>query len=220
VGDDIEVFSDESREHVAALFHMLRQQGDKGKDRSNLSLSDFIAPKESSLEDYIDWTPFFQAWEMKGRYPEILNDKKYGSEASKIFKDARNLLEKLVNDRLLKAQGIIGIFPANSVGDDIEVFSDESREHVAALFHMLRQQGDKGKDRSNLSLSDFIAPKESSLEDYIGVFALTTGIGSHEEVAKFEADHDDYNGILLQSLADRLAEAFAELLHCRVRKEF
>ncbi len=187
-----------------------------------------ISPGIQTFDDYpiseiipwIDWTPFFHTWEMKGRYPEIIDDDKYGSEASKIFKDAQNLLERIVGNRLLKGRGVIGIFPANSVGDDIEVFTDNSRQHVAAIFHTLRQQGDKGADRSNFALSDFIAPKETGLDDYIGAFALTTGIGSKEEVARFEADHDDYNAILLQALADRLAEAFAELMHCRVRKEF
>ncbi len=169
---------------------------------------------------WIDWTPFFHVWELKGRYPDILKDNKYGPEASKIFDDARNLLDKIIENRLLKARGVLGIFPANSVGDDIEVFTDETREHVAAIFHTLRQQGDKSEDRSNLALSDFIAPKESGVGDYVGAFALTTGIGSKEATANFEVDHDDYNSILLQAVADRLAEAFAELMHRRVRKEF
>jgi len=156
---------------------------------------------------------------MKGRYPDILKDAKYGTEASKIFDDARNLLDRIIESRLLTATGVVGIFPANSVGDDIEVFTDKSRDHVSVIFHTLRQQGDKGTERSNFALSDFIAPKESRIADYIGAFALTTGIGSKEAVAEFELDHDDYNSIMLQALADRLAEAFAELIHYRVRNE-
>ncbi len=168
----------------------------------------------------IDWTPFFHTWELKGRYPEILDDKRFGNEARKIFEDAQHLIDQLIAEKWLTAKAVIGIFPAYSIGDDIELFSDENREHVLTIFHTLRQQGDKSPDRPDLALSDYIAPKESGQGDYIGAFAVTTGHGMKEALKRFEDAYDDYSSILLQAVADRLAEALAEHLHERIRKEF
>ncbi len=174
----------------------------------------------ADIREKIDWTPFFHTWELKGRYPQIFEDKRFGKEARKIFDDAQQLLDQMISDKWITAKGVIGIFPANARGDDIEVFKDEERKHLLTIFHTLRQQGDKGKERHDLALSDFIAPRESGKVDYIGAFSLTTGLGLKPVLKRFEDDHDDYSSILLQALADRLAEAFAELLHERVRKEF
>ncbi len=172
------------------------------------------------LIDYIDWTPFFYTWELKGRYPQILDDAEKGAEARKLLADAKAMLEQIIAEKWLTARAVIGLFPANTVGhDDIEVYADDSREEVIANFYNPRQQAAK-KNAASLSLGDFIAPKESGLPDHIGAFAVTTGIGIEERIAAFEADHDDYGSIMLKALADRLAEAFAEHLHERVRKEF
>jgi len=172
------------------------------------------------FHDKIDWSPFFHTWELKGRYPDILSDDRVGNEARKLFNDAQNLIETVIHEKWLTAKAVIGIFPANSVGDDIELFSDDKREHVLTMFHTLRQQNDKGPDRPDRSLSDYIAPKDSGRADYIGAFALTTGLGMKKALKRFEVEHDDYSSILLQAVADRLAEAMAEHLHERVRKEF
>jgi 5-methyltetrahydrofolate--homocysteine methyltransferase len=172
------------------------------------------------LIEWIDWTPFFQAWELKGRYPQIFDDTKVGVEAKKLFHDGQYLLEKIISQKWLTARAVIGIFPANAIGDDIELFTDDSREHQLTIVHTLRQQSDKPDKRANIALSDFIAPRESGRSDYLGIFALTAGIGMKEAVKRFEVDHDDYQAILLQALGDRLAEAFAERMHLRVRKEF
>ncbi len=172
------------------------------------------------LIDYIDWTPFFYTWEMKGKYPQILDDPEKGEEARKLFRDAKTMLEQIIAEKWLTARAVLGCFPANGVDDDdIEVYADDSRETVIAKFFNPRQQAAK-KGAPNISLGDFVAPKETGLPDHIGAFAVTTGIGIEEKIAEFEADHDDYNSILLKALADRLAEAFAEHLHERVRKEF
>lgn len=180
--------------------------------------------KEFNLEklrNYIDWTPFFMTWELKGKYPTIFEDKNVGPEAKKLFDDANKLLDKIISDKLLTANGVIGLFPANSVGcDDIEVYADESRSGVKRVLHTIRQQIEKSKDEPNIALADFIAPKESGVEDYIGMFAVTAGEGIENIVAQFEKDHDDYNSIMVKAIADRLAEAFAEHLHKLVRKEY
>jgi 5-methyltetrahydrofolate--homocysteine methyltransferase len=172
------------------------------------------------LTRYIDWTPFFITWEMKGRYPAILKDEKVGVEATKLFNDAQALLKRIIQEKLFTAKGVIGLFPANSVGDDdIEVYQDESRQKSVMTLHSLRQQDEKPPGRPNRALADFVAPKNSGLKDYIGGFAV--GIHGAEELAKkFEQAHDDYNSIMAKALADRLAEAFAERLHERVRREF
>jgi len=171
------------------------------------------------LKKYIDWGPFFIAWEMKGKYPAILDDPKAGGEARKLFDDANELLDKIICDGLLTAHGVAGLFPANSAGDDIEVYTDESRKEVLVTLHTLRQQAKKRKGEPNKALADYIAPKETGMQDYIGGFAVTAGHGLKELAERYEADHDDYNSILLKSIGDRLAEAFAEYLHEKVRKE-
>ena len=168
------------------------------------------------ISEYIDWTPFFHSWEMKGSYPKILTDATRGIEATKLFNDAQSMLNKLVSQKWLQANAVIGIYPANTVNDDDTEVYDE-KGNVLATFYSLRQQSKKPAGQFNLALSDFIAPKGK--QDYIGAFALTTGIGIDEHVKKFEADHDDYSAIMLKALADRLAEAFAELMHKKVRTE-
>ena len=173
------------------------------------------------LLDYIDWSPFFKAWELAGKYPKILEDEVVGEEAKRLFADARALLERIVAEKRLTAKAVIGLFPANSVGDDdIEVYTDESRSEVLTVLHGLRQQFEKPPGRHNFCLTDFIAPKESGVADYVGAFVVTAGIGTQAFVAEFERDHDDYSGIMVKALADRLAEALAEYMHERVRKEY
>jgi 5-methyltetrahydrofolate--homocysteine methyltransferase len=167
----------------------------------------------------IDWTPFFQTWEMKGRYPAILEDERLGAEATRLFNDAEAMLGRLVEEKLLVASGVVGFFPAATVGDDVELYSDGSREDVLTTFRFLRQQADKSGRRADNCLADFIAPKDSGVEDHIGAFVVTAGGGLGELAAHFEKDHDDYNAILVKALADRLAEAFAERMHQRVRNE-
>lgn len=168
---------------------------------------------------FIDWTPFFQTWELHGRYPNILTDEVVGEEATKLFADAQEMLQNIVNENWLEARAVVGLFPANSVGDDIEIYANESRNEVIHKQITLRQQTKKVAGQPNLALSDFIAPKESGIEDYIGGFVVTTGIGLDEHVQRFEADHDDYNSILIKALADRLAEALAEFMHQEVRRK-
>lgn len=172
------------------------------------------------LVPYIDWTPFFQTWELHGRYPNILEDQVVGAEAKKLFADAQEMLHKIVSEKWLQANAVFGLFPANTIGDDIEIYKDSTRSTVQAIQHTLRQQTQKAQNIPNLALADFIAPKETKLEDYLGGFVVTTGIGLDEKVAEFEKDHDDYSSILLKALGDRLAEAFAEHLHELVRKEY
>ncbi|MGZ3944038.1 MAG: methionine synthase [Mucilaginibacter sp.] len=172
------------------------------------------------LLPYIDWTPFFHTWELRGSYPKIFDDKFVGIEAKKLYDDAQVLLKKIVDEKLLRANGVIGFWPANSIGDDIELYTDESRTQLLTRIHTLRQQAEKIKGDPYYALSDFIAPKESGVPDYFGGFAVTTGIGCDELVAKFEKDYDDYNSIMAKALADRLAEAFAEKMHELVRKEY
>jgi len=173
----------------------------------------------SELVPYIDWTPFFHSWEMKGSYPKILKDIERGVEATKLFNEAQEMLSKIVNEKWLQASAVVGIFPANAVGDDIEVYTDDKRNEVQTTFHTLRQQTKKPEGQFNVALSDFIAPKTSGKADYIGGFAVTTGVGIDKHVAAFEKNHDDYSAIMLKALADRLAEAFAERMHEIVRKE-
>jgi 5-methyltetrahydrofolate--homocysteine methyltransferase len=180
----------------------------------------FEAYPLKELVDYIDWTPFFHTWELRGSYPKIFNDKNVGVEAKKLFDDAQEMLYKVINENLLQANGVIGFWPANSVGDDIELYSDESRTQLLTRIHTLRQQSEKVKGEPYYALSDFIAPKETGVPDYFGGFAVTTGIGCDELVAKYEADHDDYNSIMAKAIADRLAEAFAEKMHELVRREY
>ncbi|HET7832637.1 MAG TPA: methionine synthase [Gallionella sp.] len=177
------------------------------------------------LAEFIDWTPFFHTWELAGRYPKILHDEVVGEEAGKLFADAQAMLKKIIDEKWLRANAVFGLFPANSItvdggpGDDIEIYTDETRSTVAMTWHNLRQQMARPEDKPNLCLADFVAPKDS-VADYIGAFAVTAGIGIEDKLAEFEAQHDDYSAIMLKALADRLAEAFAEHLHLRVRREF
>ena len=172
------------------------------------------------LIPYIDWSPFFHTWELKGRYPTIFEDRTVGPKAKELYDDAQRLLDEIVRGRQLKARGVYGFFPASSVGDDIELYQDRSQKTVLATIHHLRQQSEKPAGQPNLSLADFVAPKDSGRQDYIGAFAVTTGIGLDELCKRFDRDHDDYNSIMAKALADRLAEAFAECLHQRVREEW
>jgi 5-methyltetrahydrofolate--homocysteine methyltransferase len=172
------------------------------------------------LIDYIDWTPFFQSWELTGRFPDILTDPRRGKAAQSLYKDARAMLERIVEERWLRARAVIGLYPAAAEGDDVLLFESEDRERELARFHFLRQQKAKAAGRPHLCLADFVAPRELGLADHLGLFAVTTGIGIEERLAAFEAAHDDYSAILLKALADRLAEALAERLHQRVRREF
>ncbi len=182
---------------------------------TGIQVFDHYSLKE--LAQYIDWTPFFSSWQLKGKYPAILEDEKVGKQATQLFEDAQKMLERIIEEKWLTARAVIGIFPAQVVEDDTIAVQAEEME---LSFHCLRQQVKKAKNLPNRSLADFIAPKESGQTDYIGTFAVTTGIGIEKWVKKFEAEQDDYNAILLKSLADRLAEAFAERMHERVRKEF
>ena len=174
------------------------------------------------LRNYIDWTPFFRSWDLHGSYPNILKDQTVGSTAQNLYKDANNLLDEIINNNLLCAKGVIGFWPANSDKDDIILFNNDKRNSKLAIFHTIRQQTSHSTDRPNYALADFIAPlsKNKKVKDYIGGFALTCGHGENELSEKFKRDSDDYNSIMTKALADRLAEAFAERMHERVRKEF
>jgi len=173
------------------------------------------------LRSYIDWSPFFSAWEMRGRFPDLLHNPATSDVARRLYDDAQRMLDQLSREKWLRAAGTFGLFPANRVGsDDLELYTDESRTSVRTVLHHLRQQGEHREGVPNRSLADFVAPKESGVADYVGAFAVTAGHGSAERVKAFKADLDDYGAILLESLADRLAEAFAERLHQRVRREF
>jgi 5-methyltetrahydrofolate--homocysteine methyltransferase len=182
-----------------------------------LGVKRFEAYPLEELVPYIDWTPFFQTWELHGSYPRIFEDERVGPEARKLFDDAQALLRRIVDERLLTARAVVGLFAANAVGDDVDVYSDESRKGVLATLHFLRQQTRKPPGRPNQCLADFVAPP--GIHDYVGAFAVTAGIGLDAHVRAFEAAHDDYNAIMMKALADRLAEAFAERMHERVRRE-
>lgn len=188
---------------------------------SFLGLKTFDNYSLEELSEYIDWTPFFSTWQLRGKYPAIFEDEIVGKEAKKLFNDAQSLLRRIIDEKWLEARAVIGFFPANSIhDDDIELYNDDQREEVKTVLRNLRQQRQKAPGQSNYSLTDFIAPAESEKKDYIGGFAVTTGIGIEKWIKMFEANHDDYNAILLKALADRLAEALAERMHQRVRKEF
>ncbi|MBT8574039.1 methionine synthase [Polynucleobacter paneuropaeus] len=175
------------------------------------------------IAKYIDWTPFFQTWDLAGKFPAILDDEVVGVEARKVFEDAQALLKKLIQGQWLQADAVVAFYPANTIGDDIVLYSDESREHPLFVWHNLRQQSERpivdGVRRPNRCLADYVAPKDSGVADYLGCFAVTTGHGVEKKVAEFQAKHDDYSAIMLKALADRLAEAFAELMHHRVRTD-
>jgi 5-methyltetrahydrofolate--homocysteine methyltransferase len=243
IGSNVESYAQKMREEYDKLRegHKNRQdaknyitieEARKNKHQVNWEESNITKPsffgtrvfKNFPLEElvpYIDWTPFFHTWELKGRYPKILEDENVGPEAQKVFDDAQALLKRIVDEKLLEARAIIGFYPANVEDDDtILVYEDDDRREVKTRFHTLRQQSQKAESMVNMSFGDFIAPKETGIKDYIGGFAVTAGIGMDELVAKFEADHDDYNSIMVKALGDRLAEAFAELMHEKVRKEY
>ncbi|HEY1788270.1 MAG TPA: methionine synthase [Verrucomicrobiae bacterium] len=177
-----------------------------------------IAPSLEELTRFIDWSPFFHTWELRGVYPKILQHEKHGEEARKLFADAQALLAKITSEKLLRPQGVYGFFPANRAGDDVELFTDPSRSKGSATFHFLRQQMEKENGAPNWCLADFVAP--NGKPDYIGAFAVTSGHGLDELIKRYKADHDDYNAIMSEALADRLAEAFAECLHARARNEW
>jgi 5-methyltetrahydrofolate--homocysteine methyltransferase len=173
------------------------------------------------LVPYIDWTPFFQTWELAGRYPQILDDATVGEAARSLFADAQDMLKQMVEEKWLKARAVIGFWPANEVGiDDIELYTGDDRKETLATFHSLRQQMKRTSERANFALADFVAPKESGIADYIGAFCVSAGFGEDDVAKDFKAKNDDYRAILSQALADRLAEAFAEHMHERVRREF
>lgn len=196
------------------------------------SQNDVVTPKKlgvtileninlSVLVNYIDWTPFFQTWELVGSFPKILEDEVVGLEAKKLYADATEMLNKIISEKWISARAVIGLFPANSINDDdVEIYADEKRKNVIAINHNLRQQIKKAQGAYNMCLTDFIAPKESGIKDYIGAFVVTAGIGIEKWIEKFEKEHDDYSSILLKALADRLAEALAEYMHEQVRKEY
>jgi 5-methyltetrahydrofolate--homocysteine methyltransferase len=201
-------------------------------NRLKLDWSGYLPPKPTflgtrafkaydlgELARYIDWTPFFQAWELRGAFPRILDDDKYGEAARHLFADAQAMLKQLIAEKWLAANAVVGFWPANSVGDDIELYADERRDKPIATLHTLRQQMARDGSRANLALADYVAPKESGVADYVGAFAVTAGIGEEDVARRFERANDDYAKIMVKALADRLAEAFAEALHARVRKE-
>ena len=173
-----------------------------------------------TLREFIDWSPFFHTWGLKGVYPRILDHEQQGAQARQIFKEGNALLDVIIEKKLITARGVYGLFPANAAGDDVELYADEKRERVVERFHFLRQQANREGSEPCRSLSDFIAPKETGLSDHIGAFAVTSGIGLQELCDSYRAKHDDYNAIMAEALADRLAEAFAECLHKRVRAEW
>jgi 5-methyltetrahydrofolate--homocysteine methyltransferase len=174
-----------------------------------------------TLVDYIDWTPFFITWSLAGKYPAILRDKKVGQAATELFNDAQSLLKKIIAEKLLTARAVLGFWPANQRdNNDVAIFQSNGNKKAIAVLHFLRQQTPKDEQLSNLCLADFIAPENNACDDYIGGFVVTTGIGVDELAAKYEAEHNDYDALLVKALADRLAEAFAEHMHERVRKEF
>jgi len=195
-------------------------------DESHISVPEFIGCKLlsdfplSELVPYIDWSPFFHTWEMRGRYPDIFNDPVRGPAARELFANAQELLQEIVGKRLLAARAVYGFYPANSAGDDIILYADASRTTELIRMHTLRQQKESQRGKPQFALSDFLAPRESGLLDYVGAFALTAGHGTDELAQRFERDHDQYNAIMAKALADRLAEAFAEYLHKRVRAEW
>jgi 5-methyltetrahydrofolate--homocysteine methyltransferase len=191
------------------------------EEPAHLGVQTFYDYSLREIAGYIDWTPFFQTWDLHGRFPQILDDKVVGIEAVKLYDDATKMLQDIITNQWLRAKAVIGIWPANTVNfDSIEVYDPTNPEKVIHQFECLRQQVKKAAGQPNLSLSDFVAPKESGKKDYIGGFAVTAGIGIERHLERFEKNHDDYSIIMIKALADRLAEAFAELMHAKVRKDF
>jgi|TARA_B110000259_G_C14031191_1_gene406771 5-methyltetrahydrofolate--homocysteine methyltransferase len=241
LGDKKDVFIKETQDDYAKMrFHHANKRAKKemvsiekaqeNRQPIEWKSEDIIKPKFtglkvyndvplSDLRDYIDWTPFFQTWDLHGKYPRILEDEIVGHEATKLFADANKMLDQICKENWIQNKAVIGIWPANAIGDDVEVYKDEDRNEVIEKFFMLRQQQKKSSKAFNHSLADYIAPKETGLDDYIGGFAVTTGLGIETHIERFEADHDDYNSIMIKALADRFAEAFTEYLHEKVRKD-
>jgi 5-methyltetrahydrofolate--homocysteine methyltransferase len=228
--EEYRVLRERNQAKQAGETHVNLDQARKNKMNINWEKSLIASPKAvgnnvltdyslKEIAEYIDWTFFFHAWEISGKYPKIFDDPVKGEEAKKLYDDAQDMLKQIINRKMLIANAVFGIYPATSIGDDIEVYEDESRENVAKVLYHLRNQQLK-EEESNACLSDFIAPKETGIKDYIGAFAVTCGIGIEEHVEKFKANNDDYSAIMLKILADRLAEAFAELLHQKVRKDY
>ncbi|HLG03055.1 MAG TPA: methionine synthase [Bacteroidia bacterium] len=214
-----------TQQKFISLAEARRNKPEVDWDAAHIAKPSFIGTRQfdnyplEELIPYIDWTPFFHSWEMKGRYPKIFEDKERGPEAKKLFDEAQEMLKRVVSENWIAARAVIGFWPANTVNDDdMQLFTDETRKTTLAKFHAIRQQTKKPEGHPNLALSDFLAPL--GVEDYIGAFAVCTGFGVDEKVREFESAHDDYSAIMLKALADRLAEAFAERLHERVRKEF
>jgi 5-methyltetrahydrofolate--homocysteine methyltransferase len=193
---------------------------------TDIAIPDFLGVRQldrvplAELVPFIDWSPFFMAWELKGKYPSIFTDTTVGTEAKKLFDDATCLLDQLITEEKLEARGVYGFFPAHSCGDDIVLYADESRQQELARIHTLRQQWERRGQETFHALADFVAPQDSGRQDYLGLFACTAGHGCDALAASFDRDHDDYNSIMVKALADRLAEAFAEWLHARVRREW
>ncbi|MCW5577606.1 MAG: methionine synthase [Dokdonella sp.] len=185
-----------------------------------LGTKEFVQYDLAELVPLIDWTPFFQSWELTGRYPQIFDDPKQGEAARTLYKDATALLDRIAKEKWFEARAVIGFWPANAEGDDIVLYKDETRKEKLATLHTLRQQMPKRDERANIALSDFVAPGETKIPDYMGGFVVTAGIGEDEKADEFKKKNDDYSAILVKALADRLAEAFAERMHQRVRKEF
>jgi 5-methyltetrahydrofolate--homocysteine methyltransferase len=186
---------------------------------NRLGITTFENYDLSEIRDYIDWTPFFSTWMLKGKFPAIFENAIVGTEARKLYEDAQLMLDEIVDQKLLGAKAVIGLFPANSIEDDVVVWSDDLKSEEISKFHFLRQQGKKANGIPNISLSDFVAPLDNGL-DYIGGFAVTTGIGIEDLIDQYKKDHDDYKEIMVKALADRLAEAFTELMHKKVRTEY
>jgi len=230
--DEYETVRERRKNRTAKTKYLSYEQA--CQNRLKLDWENYSAPRPSftgikvfddypleELVDYIDWTPFFITWNLAGKYPKILNDEKVGEAATNLFNDAKVMLKKLINEKHLKAKGVIGFWPANTTNhDEISVFNNDDRTESTIKLHHLRQQSDKVNGTTMRSLADFVAPKSSGVEDYIGGFAVTTGIGTEALAKSYEDNHDDYNSIMVKALADRLAEAFAERMHERVRKEF
>ena len=197
-------------------------------NKPKLNFDQIVTPKQLGIQafndydlneifEFIDWVPFFRTWELAGKFPDILTDEVVGESATQLFADAKAMFKAVIDKKLLTANAVIGIFPANSINEDIELY-DENGNVIETLNH-LRQQLDKKGNTPNFCLSDFIAPKESEITDYMGAFAVTAGVNIEPLVEKFEADHDDYNSIMIKAVADRLAEAFAELMHYKIRTQ-
>jgi 5-methyltetrahydrofolate--homocysteine methyltransferase len=195
-------------------------------DERHIAVPEFVGRRVladfplSELLPYIDWSPFFHAWEIRGRYPDLLNDPIRGEAARELFANAQELLQRIIDEKLFKASGVYGFYPANSEGDDIIVYTDTSRAKERTRLHTLRQQKENQRGKPQMALADFIAPLETGMVDYIGAFAVTAGHGTQELAQRFDKDNDQYNAIMAKALADRLAEAFAECLHKRARIEW